>query len=107
MSGSGRRVPRPTESKVHALSKPAASMLRAASARLAAPKGGPLARPVGSEMPNLVMAFGGHHSTANGLMSSEASPPRSAVRADGAAASRKGGRAPGAPAPLGEGGSPP
>src|SRR5215469_16156903 len=41
MSGSGRRVPRPTESKVHALSKPAASMLRAASERLAAPKGGP------------------------------------------------------------------
>src|SRR5215813_14125818 len=81
MSGSGRRVPRPTESKVHTLSKPAASMLRAASERLEAPKDGPPARPVGSEMPNLVMAFGGHHSTANDLTSSEASPPRGAGRA--------------------------
>src|SRR5499427_9691924 len=64
MSGSGRSVPRPTESNVHALSKPAPSMLRAASARLAAPKGGPPARPVGREMPNRVMEYGGHHNTA-------------------------------------------
>src|SRR5215470_8571225 len=63
MSGSGRSVPRPTESNVHALSKPTPSMLRAASARLAAPKGGPPARPVGREMPNRVMEYGGHHNT--------------------------------------------
>ena len=36
MSGSGRRNPRPIESKTHALSKPAASMRRAPSARLSA-----------------------------------------------------------------------
>src|SRR5215471_4340694 len=99
MSGSGRRVPRPTESKVHALSKPAASMLRAASARLEAPKDGPPARPVGSEMPNLVMTFGGHHSTATDLISSEASPPRGADRAHVARATGRYDRPPAVPPP--------
>src|SRR6266542_3478947 len=67
MRGSGRRVPRPTESKVHALSKPAASMPRAASARLEAPNGAPPVLPVGSEIPNLAISSGRHHSTAIGL----------------------------------------
>src|SRR4029450_10752069 len=67
MRGSGRGGPRATESKVHALSKPAASMWRAASARLAAPNSDPPVLPVGSEIPNLVIASGSHHSTAIAL----------------------------------------
>src|SRR6266508_4707881 len=63
MSGSGRSVPRPTESKVHALSKPAASIPRAAAARLEARNGGPPPIPVGSESPNLAMSSGRDHST--------------------------------------------
>src|SRR6266496_4931081 len=63
MSGSARRVPRPRESKVHALSKPAASMPRAASDSPEGPNGVVPPGPAGREIPNLVMSSARDHST--------------------------------------------